>query len=218
MSAGASSLGTVLVIAKQPRPGRVKTRLTPPCTAEQAADLAAAALYDSLRAASTVPAGQYVLALDGAAGSWLPAGWRVVPQAAGGLDRRLAAAFHAVRDDGPAVLVGMDTPQVTAAQLSAFDPGAYGAALGLACDGGFWAIGFADPADASRTIPGVPMSESTTGGQQLVRLRAAGLAVLMLDTLTDVDTAETAEVVAQQAPHTRFAKTWRRLDVAGEVA
>ena len=34
----------LLIIAKAPVPGRVKTRLCPPCTARQAADIAAAAL------------------------------------------------------------------------------------------------------------------------------------------------------------------------------
>ncbi|MGI8879899.1 MAG: TIGR04282 family arsenosugar biosynthesis glycosyltransferase [Jatrophihabitans sp.] len=220
MSGPVISLGTVLVIAKQPRPGRVKTRLTPPCTPEQAAELAAAALTDTLLAAGTVRADQHVVALDGEPGDWLPAGWRVIPQGGGGLDERLAAAFDAVRGDGPAVLIGMDTPQVTAAQLAVFDPGRHGASLGLAVDGGFWAIGFADPADAARTIPGVPMSQATTGPLQLARLRAAGLAVQLLDTLTDVDTVETAEQVATAAPGTRFAMTWGELDIRtnGEVA
>ncbi|MYV71339.1 glycosyltransferase, partial [Streptomyces sp. SID2131] len=38
---------TLLVIAKQPLPGRVKTRLTPPFTPEEAASLAEAALADT---------------------------------------------------------------------------------------------------------------------------------------------------------------------------
>ena len=41
---------TLLVIAKEPRPGRVKTRLTPPFTPREAAALAEAALVDTLRA------------------------------------------------------------------------------------------------------------------------------------------------------------------------
>ena len=39
---------TLLVIAKEPVPGRVKTRLTPPFTPEEAAALAEAALADTL--------------------------------------------------------------------------------------------------------------------------------------------------------------------------
>ena len=52
---------TLLVIAKQPVPGRVKTRLVPPCTYEQAAALAEAALADTLHTVLTVPAGRRVL-------------------------------------------------------------------------------------------------------------------------------------------------------------
>ena len=52
---------TLLVIAKQPVPGRVKTRLVPPCTYEQAAVLAEAALADTLRAALLAPARRRVL-------------------------------------------------------------------------------------------------------------------------------------------------------------
>ena len=71
---------TLLVIAKQPVPGRVKTRLVPPCTYEQAAALAEAALADTLRTAATVPARRRVLVLDGEPGPWLPPGYDIVPQ------------------------------------------------------------------------------------------------------------------------------------------
>ena len=60
--------GQVLVIAKEPVPGRVKTRLTPPFSPRQAADLARAALADTLAAVAAVPAARPVIALDGTAG------------------------------------------------------------------------------------------------------------------------------------------------------
>ena len=107
---------TLLVIAKEPRPGRVKTRLTPPFTPEEAAALAEAALADTLRAVAAAPARRRVLVLDGQPGPWLPPGFDVVPQCAGGLDERLAAAFAGC--DGPALLIGMDTPQVTPGLLT----------------------------------------------------------------------------------------------------
>ncbi len=204
-------LGTVLVIAKEPLPGRVKTRLTPPFSPSEAADLAAASLVDTLRAARAVTADHHVLVLDGRPGAWLPKGWDVVPQGQGGLDARLAAAFGAVAGDGPAVLIGMDTPQVTPAQLAAFDPSRYDACLGAADDGGFWAIGFRDPAQAPDLISGVPMSRSDTGRMQRARLDAAGLSVQDLDALVDVDTAESADAVAALAPHTQFARALRAL-------
>ena len=59
---------TLLVIAKEPRPGRVKTRLTPPFTPEEAAALAEASLADTLRRrGARRPARRRVLVLDGRA-------------------------------------------------------------------------------------------------------------------------------------------------------
>jgi uncharacterized protein len=201
-------LATLIVIAKQPVPGRVKTRLVPELTYQQAADVAEAALRDTLEVASAVPAERHLLALDGDPGEWLPAGWQVTPQPAGGLDARLVGAFEAA-GHGPALLIGMDTPQVTLAQLSAFDPGRFDACLGLAADGGYWAIGLRRPGIAAGVIAGVPMSTAHTGVDQLIRLRAQRMDVQLLGELTDVDTMDVARTVAEMAPHTRFAAALR---------
>ncbi len=206
---GQPALSTVAVIAKTPAAGRVKTRLIGPCTPEEAADLAACALLDTLAALRGVPCRHRVIVLDGEAGDWLPAGWAVLPQVGGGLDIRLSAGFDGL-PPGPAVLVGMDTPQVRPALLN-FDPARYDACLGPAEDGGFWAIGFADPRRARDCIEGVPMSTERTGAEQHRRLLEAGLSVQLLSTLTDVDTAVSAETVAGAAPGTRFARRWREL-------
>jgi glycosyltransferase A (GT-A) superfamily protein (DUF2064 family) len=197
---------TLLVIAKQPVPGKVKTRLVPPYTYEQAASLAEAALADTLQAAAQVPARRRVLVLDGRPGPWLPPGFDVVPQCAGPLDERLAAAFAAV--SGPALLIGMDTPQVTPALLSA-DWGTADAVFGPAADGGFWALGLREPDPA--LLRGVPMSTATTGAVQRARLVAAGLRVSDLPELRDVDTAADAAAVARLAPRGRFAGRVREL-------
>ncbi|WP_255955847.1 TIGR04282 family arsenosugar biosynthesis glycosyltransferase [Streptomyces odontomachi] len=191
---------TLLVIAKEPRPGRVKTRLTPPFTPDEAAELAAAALADTLRTVAATPAARRILVLDGAPGPWLPPGFDVVPQCAGGLDERLADAFaHA---GGPALLIGMDTPQVTP-ELLTVDFADCDAYFGAAEDGGFWALGLAehDPA----LLRGVPMSTPVTGAVQRERLVAAGLRVRELPRLRDVDTVDDAHAVAALAPHGGFA-------------
>ncbi|UIX34096.1 TIGR04282 family arsenosugar biosynthesis glycosyltransferase [Streptomyces sp. GQFP] len=199
---------TLLVIAKEPRPGRVKTRLTPPFTPEEAAVLAEAALTDTLRAVAATPARRRVLVLDGEAGPWLPPGFDVVPQCAGGLDERLAAAFAGC--DGPALLIGMDTPQVTPELLTVdFEGYGYDACFGPAEDGGFWALGLAAPDPG--LLRGVPMSTPVTGAVQRARLVAAGLRVRYLPRLRDVDTAADAEAVAATAPHSRFAAELSRL-------
>jgi glycosyltransferase A (GT-A) superfamily protein (DUF2064 family) len=197
---------TLLVIAKEPRPGRVKTRLTPPFTPEAAAALAEAALTDTLRAVAAAPADRRVLVLAGEPGPWLPPGFDVVPQQDGGLDERLAAAFAGC--DGPALLIGMDTPQVTP-DLLTVELAGRDAYFGPAEDGGFWALGLAEPNPA--LLRGVPMSSPHTGAVQRARLVSAGLRVHDLPVLRDVDTAADAEAVAALAPHSRFAAELSRL-------
>jgi rSAM/selenodomain-associated transferase 1 len=195
---------TLLVIAKSPVPGRVKTRLTPPCTPEQAARLAGAALLDTLAAVSrTRRAARRVLVLDGAAGPWLPRDMEVVPQRGEGLAARLAAAFQAAA--GPAFLIGMDTPQVTPALL---DAGLAAlehadAAFGPALDGGYWGIGLRRPDPA--VFHDIPMSDPSTGAAQRSRLTELGLTTTLLPPLRDVDTITDAHAVASEAPNTHFA-------------
>ncbi|MGW4792110.1 TIGR04282 family arsenosugar biosynthesis glycosyltransferase [Nonomuraea sp. NPDC004297] len=202
-SAGAQ----LLVIAKEPVPGKVKTRLTPPCTPDEAAALAGAALEDTLRTVARVPAVRRVIALDGAPGAWLPAGFTVVPQRGDGLDERLAAAFDDAHrlSPTPIVLIGMDTPQVSAGLLAEAVSllGAHDAVFGPATDGGFWLLGLRAP-DPDLLL-GVPMSEPTTGEIQLNRLTEAGMSVARLPRLTDVDTMADAIEVAALAPGSRFA-------------
>jgi uncharacterized protein len=199
----------VMVIAKEPVPGRVKTRLTPPYTPAEAAELAAAALADTLTAVASAGVARRVLALDGAPGRWLPPGFDVIAQRGGGLDERIAWALADVRAAWPApvVLIGMDTPQVTPALLgAAAEPlvsGAADATFGMAEDGGFWLLGLReiDP----YLVLGVPMSRPDTGSVQLGRLEAAGLRVRQLPALADVDTADEAERIAAMTPGSRFA-------------
>jgi rSAM/selenodomain-associated transferase 1 len=195
---------TLLVLAKSPVAGQVKTRLTPPCTPEEAARLAGAALGDTLAAAArTRRAARRVIVLDGPPGAWLRRGFSVVPQRGGELGARLTAAFDAA--GGPAFLVGMDTPQVTPelldAALGALEQ--HDAVFGAALDGGYWGIGLRRPdPDVFRDIP---MSEPTTGAVQRVRLAELGLATAVLPPLRDVDTIDDARAVAAEAPNTRFA-------------
>lgn len=200
-------MSTLLVIAKEPRPGRVKTRLTPPFTPRQAASLAEAALVDTLLAVAATPARRRVLVLDGAPGPWLPPGIDVVPQCGGGLDERLAAAFADCA--GPALLIGMDTPQVTP-ELLTVDFAGCDAYFGPAEDGGFWALGLAVP--DPDLVRGLPMSTAATGAAQRERLTAAGLRVRDLPRLRDVDTAYDAGLVAAAAPRGRFAAELARLE------
>jgi rSAM/selenodomain-associated transferase 1 len=192
-----------VVIAKAPVAGRSKTRLTPPCTPAEAALLARAALHDTLDAVAATPVARRVCVLEGEPGEWLPEGFEVIAQRGGGLDERLAHAFADVGE--PAVLIGMDTPQVTPALLDECLAAVvgHGSALGLAEDGGWWAIGFTEP--HPEAFAGVPMSREDTGRRQLERLRALGLQPAELPVLRDLDDAGDARAIAALVPQSRTA-------------
>ena len=204
---------TLAVIAKAPVAGRVKTRLCPPCTPAEAAALAEAALRDTLAAMARAGRGiRRAIVLDGAPGPWAGDA-EVIAQRGAGLDERLAHAFTDL-GPAPALIVGMDTPQLTGAllaeTLAALDH--HDAVLGPATDGGYWGIGLRHP--DPRALLGVPMSAGHTLAAQRLRLSALGLHVAETTTLVDVDTIGDAAVVAAQAPDTRFAHAFARLAVA----
>jgi hypothetical protein len=195
----------VLLLAKAPVPGRVKTRLCPPCTPGQAARLAAAALADTIDTVTAAPAGDRVLVIDGSYPA--PPRWHTLGQRGGPLGERIANAFA---DRGrPAVLIGMDTPQVTVGLLTAAvrpitTPGGPDAVLGPATDGGWWALGLRDPGGAA-ILRDIATSTPETGAATLAALRRRGLRVAMLPELRDVDTAADALAAAAAcAPDGRF--------------
>ena len=206
---------TIVLIAKEPLPGKAKTRLHPALTLEQAARLAAAAIDDTLTALHSVPATRRILLFEG---ERLPPGsddYDVAGQSVGALDLRLGAIFDECTE--PMLLIGMDTPQLTAADLAPAFTGWPGGSndeidawFGPATDGGFWALGMREP--RGDLIRGVQMSRDDTGARQLERLTDAGLTVGILGTLMDVDTIDSARQVAAIAPHTRFASALRGFD------
>jgi rSAM/selenodomain-associated transferase 1 len=176
---------SLVVLAKAPVAGRVKTRLCPSLTPVQAAAVARAALLDTLDVVASVPVRRRVVALDGSPHGLVPQGFDVVPQRGDGLDSRLAAAFADIT--GPALLIGMDTPQVTVNQLvAAVLLLATGRpVLGHAQDGGWWAIGL--PTGDPEVFLGVPMSAADTGRCQERRMRQRGLDPVLLPVLRDID-------------------------------
>jgi hypothetical protein len=195
---------TIVVMAKAPAAGLVKTRLCPPCSAEQAAAIAEAALCDTLAAVVATAADRRIVALSGASGAWLPAGCTVVEQRGAGLAERLGHAVSLV-PAGRLLIVGMDTPQCTPALLDAGFAALDGcdAALGPATDGGWWALGLRAPYPG--VFDGVPMSAADTGARQLARLHQLGLRTALLPSLTDVDSFADAEQVAAEVPGSPFA-------------
>jgi rSAM/selenodomain-associated transferase 1 len=206
-------VSAVAVIAKAPVAGRSKTRLCPPCTPHEAARLAGAALEDTLAAVARTRVARRLLVLDGDHPA--PPGLATIAQRGDGLAERLANAFSDA--DGPLLLIGMDTPQVTPRLLeqglALLRPGR--AVLGSAPDGGYWAIGL-HSADA-RVFADIPMSKPYTCHAQRARLRALGLKVDELPPLRDVDLIADARAVALEAPDGRFAAALDALGLAAQM-
>jgi len=212
---------TLLVIAKEPVPGRAKTRLAPALGEDGAARLAEAALADTLEAvaeAALAGGNRSLLALDGNPGEWVPPGFDVIRQRGSGLAERLTAAFEDAA--GASLLIGMDTPQVTAATLTS----ACGqlcerhtdAVIGPAEDGGWWALGMRAPHPLA--FAGVPMSEAHTGAAQLQALGSLGLATRQLEPMRDVDTIDDALAVAEEVRGSRFARVMAQLSADPALA
>ena len=212
---------TILVVAKAPVPGFAKTRLAAKIGDVAAADLAAAALLDTLDAVTAANVTARVVAVTGdlnrAARSEelheLLSGYTVVEQRGGTFGERLAAAHHdsGAVFPGPLVQIGMDTPQVTGPLLTAAakaltDDGV-DAVYGPACDGGWWALGLTHPTLA-RFLSTVTMSEPDTGARTLDALRAVCPVVVELPTLADFDTSRDVWTVAADLdPNCRFRRT-----------
>ena len=206
----------VLVMAKEPRPGRVKTRLCPPCSPAEAAAVAEAALADTLAAVARCRARRKVLALDGRPGPWLPPGFEVIPQRGRDFNERLANAWSDT--GGAGIQIGMDTPQVSAAELDALLAGLdrTDAVLGHAVDGGWWVIGWR-AADPSAMFSGIPMSTPETGRAQEFRIRSLGLRLHRAQPLCDIDTIDDLLAVAERHPLLRTARVTRSLALPSAV-
>jgi glycosyltransferase A (GT-A) superfamily protein (DUF2064 family) len=211
-----------LVVAKSPETGKVKTRLGREVGMARAADLAAAALLDTVAAcAAAYGPARCHLSLDGVLAHGrradelleATADWVVHPQRGDDFAERLVHAHEdaATFSGAPVVQVGMDTPHLRPASLlEAADllTGPDAAVLGPAYDGGWWLLGVGGPHLLAH-LREVPMSTADTGDLTRTALVRAGARVHEISPLRDVDEVEDAVLVAAAAPETRFARSWR---------
>jgi uncharacterized protein len=212
---------TLLVVARAPVPGRAKTRLAATVGDQVAAEIAAAALLDTLDAVADTPVSARVVALNGELDAAAGAAeiqrrltsFTVIDQRGNDFGDRLANAHTDAAAVGgqPVLQIGMDTPQVTAELLAACgrrlveEP----AVLGLAPDGGWWALGVDTPGLA-QCLRNVPMSQPDTGALTLKALHDNGIDVALLDELADFDVAADVAAVREVCqPNSRFAAVTR---------
>jgi glycosyltransferase A (GT-A) superfamily protein (DUF2064 family) len=211
----------VLVVAKAPVAGRVKTRLGAEIGMAAAAEVAAGSLLDTMAACRDgfgpdacllSLAGDFADAVRGDELIRASDGWSVARQRGSTFAERLVNSHLDVPPGGSVVQVGMDTPQVTPALLvdvaaASFE---HDAVLGPAEDGGWWVLALRRPV-AARSLHDVPMSTPTTYDDTWRALVGEGLDVAVTSTLRDVDTAVDADAVAERAPDGEFARAWREV-------
>lgn len=141
--------GQVGIFVKAPVPGRVKTRLCPPLTAQEAADFYRTALEETVTRLVAGP-WEVTLFFDGPE-QWLAARFPELPrspQGSGNLGMRMERALRRLlANGGPAVLVGSDSPDLPLARVAAVLEALQraDAAAAPAADGGYVVIGLRRP-------------------------------------------------------------------------
>jgi rSAM/selenodomain-associated transferase 1 len=219
------------VMAKAPRPGRVKTRLAPPLTLEQSAAINIAFLKDTTEniqavaatarcagAISYTPVGDEAL-FDGI----FPEPFVLVPQRGDGFGERLLAAAEDIFacGFGAVCLIDSDSPTVPA---EAFQQAVNELArpgdrivLGGSDDGGYYLIGLKKP--HPQPFADITWSTATVYEETVLAVRKAGIDLVELPLWYDVDDAATLHVLTNEllgglrppfasmdgypAPHTR---------------
>jgi rSAM/selenodomain-associated transferase 1 len=194
----------IVVLSKYPTAGRVKTRLMPALSAEQAAAVHQACLLHLLprlgKQAERV-GGRVAVAYD-PPGAGLEFGrliegcgvGRIFAQRPGDLGDRLVGAFEdAVQGGAGGVLFfGTDSPDVPDGAVQELMAGMSGheVVIGPTEDGGYWAIGLRAGMDVAALFRGIPWSSGGEFAATVGRAREMGMGVLVGKSWPDVDRVE----------------------------
>ena len=195
------------IMAKAPRAGKVKTRLSPPLTLEQSAGLNICFLRDTAQNIADVSAAGHSAGLvcytpvgeEAAFAGLLPASFRLIPQRGDGFGERLLAAAQDILQCGygSVCLIDSDSPTVPAA---AFEQATAELAkpgdrivLGPSHDGGYYLIGLKYP--HPEVFAGIHWSTDTVFAETMAAAHAAGIEAVTLPLWYDVDDARALEVL-----------------------
>lgn len=176
-------------MCKYPTPGRVKTRLTPDLSADQAAGVARAFLLH-LHSRSDDSTAYFV---DPLAAPWpdLIGEALIHPQAAGDLGDRLIAATTDVRQTyaRPVLFLGLDSPDLPDAALARAAEAVQSAdvVLGPTDDGGYWCLGLSRRVDPTALLKAIDWSSGREFTQTLQRAESLGYRTQIVDPWPDVD-------------------------------
>ena len=207
-------LCALTVMAKAPRPGRVKTRLSPPLTLDQTAALNVCFLRDTTENLATVTHGAGLISYtpvgdEALFAGLLPETFALVPQRGDGFGERLLCAAQDILalGYGSVCLIDSDSPTVPAAAytqaVQALAAPGDRVVLGPSHDGGYYLIGLKQP--HPQPFERISWSTSTVLAETRQRCVEAGLAVVELPLWYDVDDAPTlafleAELLQDQPP------------------
>ncbi|HEY6839328.1 MAG TPA: TIGR04282 family arsenosugar biosynthesis glycosyltransferase [Geobacteraceae bacterium] len=201
---------TLAIFAKEPRPGHVKTRLVPPLSHREAAELYGCMLADTLAKVSALPgvepwlfyeeSGEAVAHFTAAA-----PGMACLPQEGAHLGERMANALRTLLQRGcdAAAIIGTDSPDLPPAVISeAFLHLQSGcdAVFGPSEDGGYYLVAMSKLHPA--LFHDIPWSSEHVLAKSLARAEAANLSVRLLPTWYDVDTAADLTRPGLVSPHT----------------
>jgi rSAM/selenodomain-associated transferase 1 len=188
----------LVVMAKVPEAGQVKTRLCPPLTPDEAASLARCFLLDRVEQLGEVADSDAMVAFaprERAADmrALVPASVRLVPQAGADLGARLDRVLTDLLAEGyrAAIAVDADSPTLPTMYLrracAELRDGAADVVVGPCDDGGYYLIGLRVPMPA--LFADMPWSTSAVTAETLVRARRLGLRLALLPSWFDVDRA-----------------------------
>ena len=182
----------IVIFAKAPVPGQVKTRLIPILGPEGAAALARRMLQDTCREALAAQVGTVELCASGAIEA--PAGVELSQQGEGDLGQRLArAAERAIRNGERAMLIGTDCPALDQARLrrASAELERHDAVIHPTFDGGYALLGLRrfDPS----IFNGIEWSTSSVAADTIARISALGWSLHVGETLLDIDEPEDLE-------------------------
>ncbi len=181
----------LIVFAKSPRSGNVKTRLEGHLPEEERISLYTSLLESTVEKLRAIPDADTFISYSPPeeSGYFSKFGLATFAQSEGDLGERMHKAMEGLFADGYArvVLVGVDIPGLSASIIrKAFELlSGVDVVFGPARDGGYYLVGLRAP--KGEIFSNIEWSTDTTLRQSIRKAEAAGLSVAFVDTLSDID-------------------------------
>jgi rSAM/selenodomain-associated transferase 1 len=202
-------LNALLIFAKWPESGKVKTRLSPPFSTQEASELYRCMLIDTLENTLGLNGMTRIIFFDGnperaADFSLLAPDAEVIRQEGADLGERLANAFERAFSIGyrKVAVIGTDSPHMPVERITeAFqllNAEDCDIVFGPSEDGGYYLIAMKEM--NPELLVDIPWSSSDTLGKSLEKAKAAGLRASLLACGFDLDTVDDLLRLEQESP------------------